>query len=64
MASMKFRNLYIDDALMYEVTDITEDHAEMLKITVTMNVKKIEVDADAIRVTTFGSKKEKAKSDC
>ncbi len=51
-----FRQVLIDGVKVYELHWIRDEHEDgngQLAVTMKFNAKKIEIDGDAIRITTF-----------
>ncbi len=51
-----FRQVFIDGVMVYEVCTIQDEHNYgngQLSVTLKFNAKKIEIDSDAIRITSF-----------
>jgi len=56
ISSFNPRRVLIDGVQVYEVLEFTDQHDGgngVLTVTIRLNVKKVEIDTDAIRVTTF-----------
>ncbi len=55
-----FRNVFIDGVRVYELIAFMDEHDNgngILSVTIKFNAKKVEIDGDGIRVTTFKPEK-------